>query len=229
MKSISFSRWLFLAFELANKRPLTWLGFAAFLVFVLPLGRVSLALGILVSASSLFIGVGVAAYIHQGSVSFGNVIKKQIPLAVSLAGILLFCWLVFRVIANINSGETEKILQFFFNWELTADNFQDKGFRPLIIWLYSSAIVVLIFSLLMLNSFGSWFSYPLMLFKGQSWTEARDIGRKAFNTHSEAMYKLTGFLLLTAFIGMGLVPLLTPVFYMLVSTLMYISYYDIFE
>lgn len=229
MKSITFSRWLVLAFELANKRPLIWLGYVVFLAIVLPMGRISLALSILISVSSLFIGVGIVAFIHQTTGSLWNVIQKQIPLALSLAGILLFCWFVFRVIANINSGETEKIIQFFVHWELSPDNFQDKVFRQLIIWLYSSAIVTLIFVLLMLNSFGSWFSYPLMLFKHQSWSEAREAGRQAFNTHSNAMYKLTGFLLLMAFIGMGLVPLLTPLFYMLVSTLMYISYYDIFE
>ncbi len=229
MKDITFTRWLLLAFELANKRPLVWLGYVVFLAVFLPLGRASLALGILVSVSSLFIGVGIVAYIHQGAGSLWNVIQKQIPLAISLAGILLLCWFVFRIIANINSGETEKIVQFFFHWELSTDNFQDKPFRQLIMWLYSSAIVALIFALLMLNSFASWFSYPLMLFKHQSWGEARDLGRKAFNEHSAVMYKLTGFLLLTAFIGMGLVPLLTPLFYMLVSTLMYVSYYDIFE
>ncbi|MCK5356439.1 MAG: hypothetical protein KAJ63_15085 [Methyloprofundus sp.] len=229
MKTLSFSDWLVQAFELANKRPLLWLGTVLFLAVFLPISRVSLALGILFSISSLFIGVGIVAYIHQGTGTLWNVIQRQIPLAFTLAGILMIFWFTFRVVANIYSGEIEKIAQFFFHWELTADNFQDKAFRQLIIWFYSSAIVALIFVLLMLNSFGSWFSYPLICFKQHSWGEARDLGKQAFTENAGAMYKLMGFLLLTAFVGIGLVPLLTPLFYMLVSTLMYVSYYDIFE
>jgi hypothetical protein len=228
VKEISFSAWLVQAFELANKRPVVWLGSVLFLAVLMPLARVSLALGILFSISSLFIGVGVVDAIHRETESLWAAIKKQIPLALMLAVILMVFWFVFRLLANINSGEMEKILQFFFYWELTEDNFQGKVFRQLIVWLYSAAIVALIFVLLMLNSFGSWFSYPLMVFKQCSWGEARELGKQASSENASVMYKLTGFLLLTAFVGMGLIPLLTPLFYMLVSTLMYVSYHDIF-
>lgn len=228
MKEISFSHWLVLAFELANKRPVVWLGSVLFMAVLMLLARVSLALGILFSVASLFIGVGVVDAIHRETESLWAAIKKQIPLALLLSITLMACWFAFRLLANINSGEIEKILQFFFYWELTEDNFQGKGFRQLIVWLYSAAIVALIFTVLMLNSFGSWFSYPLMVFKHYSWGEARELGKQACSKNVSAMYKLTGFLLITAFVGMGLVPLLTPLFYMLVSTLMYVSYHDIF-
>ncbi len=228
MKSITFSGWLIQSFELANKRPLLWLSSVLFLAVFLALGRVSLALGILFSVSSLFIGVVIVDFIQRGTGTLIKAILRQLPLAFSLAVILLVFWFVFRVVANIYAEETEKIAQFFFHWELTDENFQDKVYRQIIVWLYSSAIVTLIFVLLMLNSFGSWFSFPLMAFKQASWTEARDLGKQAAVDNAGAMYKLTAFLLITAFVAMGLVPLLIPLFYMLVSTLMYVSYNDIF-
>ncbi|MFW5444185.1 MAG: hypothetical protein ACKE51_07760 [Methylococcaceae bacterium] len=228
MRSITFTGWLVQSFELANKRPVLWLGSVLFLAVFLALGRVSLALAILFSVSSLFIGVAIVDYIHREDGSVWKTIQKHLPLAVSLAVLVLIFWFAFRVVANIYSAETEKIAQFFFHWELTAENLHSMVFRELIVWLYSSAIVALIFILLMLNSFGSWFSFPLMAFKQKSWSEARELGKQATAENLAAMYKLTGFLLITAFIGLGLIPLLTPLFYMLVATLMYVSYHDIF-
>lgn len=105
----------------------------------------------------------------------------------------------------------------FSRWLVQAFELANK--RPLV-WLG--------YVLLMFNTLGSWFSYPLMLFKQYSWGEARESGKQASAENASAMYQLTEFLLLTAFVGMGLIPLLTPLFYMLVSTLMYVSYYDIF-
>jgi len=105
----------------------------------------------------------------------------------------------------------------------------DKSLRQLAGWLYSSAIVALIFVLLMLTTFASWFSYPLMLFKNYTWSQAKEQGNKAVTRHLSAIYKLLGFVFAAVFIGGGMMPLLTPVLYALVSTLMYVSYQTIFE
>lgn len=229
MKEITFSGWLMQAFELANRKPLLWLSSAILLGLLFCLGRVSLLLTIIVAVSSLFVGVGLAEAIDRDeSVKPALLLREQLPTALLLAVIIAGCWFGFRVIANFNSGEPEKISQFFFHWELTRDNIQGKFFRELVVWFYSAAIVVLIFVFLMLSSFGSWFSFPLMVFNQCSWSEARERGQEAFRAHSSAMYKLAAFLLLTSLIGLGLVPLLTPLFYMLVSTLMYVSYRDVF-
>jgi hypothetical protein len=229
VKSITFTGWLMQAFELANRKPVLWLGGVILLGLLLCLGRISLALNIVVAVSSLFVGVGLVASIDQGE-SFKpyQLLREHLPTALLLAVVLTLCWFGFRVIANFNNGEPEKVLQFFFHWELTHDNLQGKVFRELIVWLYSSAIVTLIFVFLMLSSFGSWFSYPLMVFEHCGWSEARERGNHAFRAHSAAMYKLSAFLLVGGLIGLGLIPLLTPLFYMLISTLMYVSYRDIF-
>ena len=228
MKQVTFSGWLIQAFELANKQPVVWLGSVVFLTVILALGRISLALQIVVSISCLFVSVGVIDAIDRGSSDFWKTIKRHLPLACLLATVLMLLWFLFRMVANFNTGETEKIWQFFFYWELSEAAFEDKTLRQIMLWLYSAAIVSLVFVILMLNSFASWFSYPLMIFDHKSWSDARDVGRQAFADNAGEMYKLNGFLLITAFVGIGLVPLLTPLFYMLVSTLMYVSYKDIF-
>lgn len=229
MKKTTFSAWLLQAFVLANKKPLLWLGWVLVIAVLSGVGRISLLLAILASVTSLFLGIGLVAAIDQAeSVDMRAVGKRHLPTALTLAVIIALCWFVFRVVANIQAGESEKILQFFFHWELTAENLSGKTLREVIVWLYSAGIVALLFVLLMLGSFGSWFSYPLMVFEHCSWSEARDRGRQAFNQHAPAMYKLGAFVMLSALVGMGLVPLLTPLFYMLVATLMYVSYRDVF-
>ena len=96
-------------------------------------------------------------------------------------------------------------------------------------WLYLPAIITLLFTLLMLTTFASWFSYPLMLFKDYSWSQARQQGNKASVKNQAAMYKLLAFIFSAVFIGAGIMPLLTPILYMMVSTLMYVSYKTVFE
>ncbi|WP_031433352.1 hypothetical protein [Methylomarinum vadi] len=229
MKKITFSGWLLQAFALANKKPVLWLGWVLAFAVLLGLGRISLLLAIVASVTSLFLGIGLVTAIDRDeSVDMRAVGKRHLPTALTLALIIALCWFVFRVAANIHAGESEKILQFFFHWELTPENLSGKTLRELIVWLYSAGIVALLFVLLMLGSFGSWFSYPLMVFEHHSWSEARERGRQAFNQHTSVMYKLGAFVMLSALVGMGLVPLLTPLFYMLVATLMYVSYRDIF-
>jgi hypothetical protein len=85
---------------------------------------------------------------------------------------------------------------------------------------------VLIFILLMLNTFGSWFSYPLMLFNSYSWSEAKAQGDWITAKNRGAIYRMLGFIFLNAVLCSGIIPLFTPVLYMLVSTLMYLSYKD---
>jgi len=234
VKRNSFSAWLVQALTLISREPLVWAGYTVFIGMVFAVGRVSLALGVLVSVTSLFVGVGIAKYIDlksspEHAVGFYWAINKSLPLAVLAAISIVLCWLVFRVAANIYAGEWNKIAQFFFYWEFTPENLEDKSLRQLAGWIYSSALAALIFVLLMLTTFASWFSYPLMLFKDHTWSQAKTLGNKAAAKHQNVMYKLLAFVFAVVFIGGGLMPLLTPVLYMLVSTLMYVSYKAIFE
>lgn len=80
----------------------------------------------------------------------------------------------------------------------------------------------------MVNSFASWFSYPLMLFRNYRWSAAKEEGRAVLSECSGAFYKMQGFLLLQALLCMSVTPLLTPVLYMLTSTMMYVSYQSLF-
>jgi hypothetical protein len=234
VKRTSFSGWLSQALWLIGREPWVWIGYMLIIGLLLGVGRVSLALGVFLSVTSLFVGVGVAKYTDLKSsaghsVSLYWAISKSLPLALLAALSIVLCWFVFRLAANIYSEEWEKIGQFFYYWELTPENMDDKSLRQLAGWFYSSAIVALIFVLLMLTTFASWFSYPLMLFKSYTWSQAKEQGNKAVTRHLSAIYKLLGFVFAAVFIGGGMMPLLTPVLYALVSTLMYVSYQTIFE
>jgi hypothetical protein len=81
----------------------------------------------------------------------------------------------------------------------------------------------------MLTTFASWFSYPLMLFKSYRWSQAKEDGDYAVSRNQNAIYKLLGFTFAEAILCTSVTPLLTPVLYMLTSTMMYISYKGIFE
>jgi hypothetical protein len=81
----------------------------------------------------------------------------------------------------------------------------------------------------MLTTFASWFSYPLMLFKDHSWSEAIERGNHAVSRNQNAIYKSLGFIFAEALLCTTVTPLLTPVLYMLTSTMMYVSYKGIFE
>ena len=219
---------------LVSRAPLLWVGCTLFIGLLLGIQRVSLALGIFLAVTSLFVGVGIAKYIDlkssgATSLSFYGAIVRSLPLAVLAAGCMVICWFVFRAAANIYSGELYKIGQFFFYWELTAEHLDDKSMYRIAGWLYAPAMITLLFILLMLTSFASWFSYPLMLFKNYSWSQAKQQGNTASINNQAAMYKLLAFVFAAAFIGTGIIPLLTPVLFMLVSTLIYVSYKTVFE
>ena len=234
MKKAKFSDWLRQSLLFVSRGPWVWAGYTLFTGIILILGRVSLALGIFLSVTCLFVGVGIAKYIDlkysaENPVGFYWAINKSLPLAVLSAISIVIFWFVFMAIANIFSGELYKIGQFFFNWELTPENLNHKSMRETADWIYSYANVTLMFVLLMLTTFASWFSYPLMLFKNFSWSEAKAQGNQAISKHRKAMYKLLGFIFAEAILCTTVTPLLTPVLYMLTSTMIYVTYKGIFE
>ncbi len=233
MKSAKFSDWLKQSLLFINREPLVWLGYTLFMGVLLVLGRISAALGIFLAMTCLFVGVGIAKYIDMKSseqrVSLSYAINQSLPLAILAATVIVLCWFVFMALANIFSGEPEKIAQFFFYWQLTPENLNHKSSRELASWLYGYANVALIFTLLMMTTFASWFSHSLMLFKDYTWSTAREHGNQVVAKHQNALYKLLGFVFIEAILCASITPLLTPVLYMLTSTLMYISYRNVFE
>lgn len=229
MNPINFGNWLKQAVILMLSRPMVWLGYVLFCSLIFAVARVSLALGVFLAICCVFVGVGVAAYIDQKIDSLRKALNQTLPLAIIAAATLVSCWFIFRLVANLYSGEYIKILQFFFLWELTPENLDGKSLRQLIGWLYSAAIMTPIFLMLMLNSFASWFSFPLMVFKKHPWSVAKEQGRQASVAHSSAFYKLMSLLFALAILGNSIIPIFTPLFYMLLSSLMYVSYKNVFE
>jgi hypothetical protein len=234
VKKAKFSVWLKQSLLFVSQGPWVWAGYTLFVGMIMPLGRVSLALGILLSVTSLFVGVGIAKYIDlkysaENPVGFYWAINKSLPLAVLAAGTIMVFWFTFMVVANLFTGELYKIGQFFFYWELTPENLNHKSTREIANWIYAYANITLIFTLLMLTTFASWFSYPLMLFKSYRWSQAKEDGDYAVSRNQNAIYKLLGFTFAEAILCTSVTPLLTPVLYMLTSTMMYISYKGIFE
>ena len=234
MKKAKFSGWLRDSLIFVSRGPWVWAGYTLFTGVILVLGRVSLALGIFLSVTSLFVGIGVAKYIDlkyskENPVGFFWAVNKSLPLAVLAASTIVVFWFVFMLVANLFTGEFYKIGQFFFFWELTPENLNHRSTREIADWIYSYANVTLIFTLLMLTTFASWFSYPLMLFKDYSWSQAKVDGNYAVSRNQNAMYKMLGFIFAEAILCTTVTPLLTPVLYMLTSTMMYVSYKRIFE
>ena len=234
MKKAKFSIWLKRSLLFVRQGPWVWAGYTLFTGMLMPLGRISLALGILLSVTSLFVGVGVAKYIDlkyssENPVGLYWAINKSLPLAVLAATAIMIFWFAFMLIANLFTGEFYKIARFFFYWELTPENLNRQTTREIANWIYTYANITLIFALLMLTTFASWFSYPLMLFKDLSWSEAKEKGNYAVSRNQNAMYKMLGFIFAQAIFCTTITPLLTPVLYMLTSTMMYVSYKGLFE
>jgi hypothetical protein len=233
VNSEKFSDWLKQSLLFINREPVVWIGYTLFIGVVLVIGRISSVLGIFFAVTSLFVGVGIAKYIDMRAteqrVSLSWAVKKSLPLGVLAAVMIVLCWFVFLTITAIYSGELYKIGEFFFNWELTPENLNRKSSREISSWIYGFANVVLVFALLMMTTFASWFSHSLMLFKDYSWSKAKEHGNNAVHKHQNAVYKLLGFVFFEAILCSSVTPLLTPVLYMLTSTLMYISYRNIFE
>ncbi|MDD5462685.1 MAG: hypothetical protein PHG00_13805 [Methylococcales bacterium] len=233
-KKPKFSGWLRRSLIFIGRGPWIWAGYTLFIGIIMILGRISLALGIFLSVTCLFVGVGIAKYIDlkyssENPVGFYWAVNKSLPLAVLSAVTIVIFWFVFMAVANIFSGELYKIGQFFFNWELTPQNMNAQSVRETANWIYGYANVTLMFVLLMLTTFASWFSYPLMLFKNYSWSEAKTRGNLEVSKHRSALYKLLGFIFAEAVLCTTVTPLLTPVLYMLTSTMIYVTYKDLFE
>jgi hypothetical protein len=231
VKTEKFSDWLKQSLLFISRDPVVWVSYTLLMGIVLMLGRISPALGIFLAVICLFVGVGIAKYIDMKSseqrVSLAYAINKSLPLAILAATIIVLCWFVFMVMANIFSGEPEKIGQFFFYWQLTPENLNRQTSREIASWIYGYANITLIFTLLMMTTFASWFSHSLMLFKDYSWSAAKEVGNGLMAKHQNALYKLLGFIFLEAVLCASVTPLLTPVLYMLTSTLMYISYKNV--
>lgn len=233
MKKPKFSDWLRESLVFVARDPITWVGYTLMVGVILSVGRISLALGIFAAVASLFVGVGINKYIDlkysgENPVGLFWAINKSLPLAILAAFCIVLCWFSFNVAANLLSGETEKIGRFFFYWELTPENLKRKSVREIANWFYTYANVTLIFVLLMLSTFASWFSYPLMLFRNYSFSRARATGGYQVALNRGAYYKLLGFIFLQTLLCSSVTPLLTPVLYMLVSTMMYVSYQSLF-
>jgi hypothetical protein len=234
VKKPKFSDWLKQSLLFVSYDPWVWAGYTVFLGILMTVGRASLALGILLSVTALFVGVGVAKYIDlkqsaENPVGLYWAINKSLPLAVLAAGTIMLFWFGFMVVANLLTGEVYKIGQFFFYWELTPENLNHQSTREIAIWIYTYANITLIFTLLILTTFASWFSYPLMLLKDHSWSQAIERGNHAVTRNRTALYKMLGFIFAEALLCTTITPLLTPVLYMLTSTMMYVSYKGIFE
>jgi hypothetical protein len=233
-KSPKFSDWLQQSLVFVSRAPVVWFGYSLCVGVLLMLGRISMILGIFSAVTCLFVGVGVAKYIDLKTTSANPVgffwaINKSLPLAVLAATAIVSCWFVFMTIANIFSGDLNKIGQFFFNWQLTPEYMKHRSIPQIAGWLYAYANAALIFVLLMLTSFVSWFSHPLMLFKNMSFTQAKEQSELVVAKNQGAMYKTLGFILIEALLCSTVTPLLTPILYMLTSTMLYVSYKSVFE
>ncbi len=234
MKKVKFSDWLKQSLLFVSHDPWLWAGYTLFVGVFMTIGRASLLLGILFSVTALFVGVGITKYIDlkrstENSISIYWAINKSLPLAVLAAGTIMLFWFAFMLVSNLLTGELYKTGQFFFYWELTPENLDHRSAREIANWIYAYANVTLIFTLLMLTTFANWFSYPLMLFKNHSWSQAMERGDHAVSRNRKAIYKALGFIIVEALLCTVVTPLLTPVLYMLTSTMMYVSYKSIFE
>jgi len=233
-RKIKFSDWLKKSLLFIRNDPWLWLAYTLFVALILCLGRASYALGIFSAVVSLFVGVGIAKYSdlkHSDVASVGFVwaIKKSLPLAILAGMAIVFCWFIFSALANILDGHVEMITYFFFDWQYTPENLNRLDTREIAIWLYGYANIALIFTLLMFVTFASWFSYPLMLFKDYTWSQAKEAGKQESGVQKEAFYKMLAFLIFEAFLCAVITPLLTPVLYVLTSIFMFVSYKTCFE
>jgi hypothetical protein len=233
-RKIKFSDWLRKSLLFIRRDPWVWTSYTLVVGVFLTIGRISYAFGILSAVVALFVGVGVAKYIdlkHAGTNPVGLVwaIKKSLPLAIIMGGMIVICWFIFAALANILNGQPEMISYFFFDWQYTPENLKRQDTRDLATFIYGYANITLIFTLLMLTTFASWYSYPLMLFKDYTWSQAKEAGRQEIATQKEAYYKTLVFLIFEAVLCAVITPLLTPVLYMLTSTFMFVTYKSFFE
>jgi hypothetical protein len=232
---VKFGDWLHRALRFTMVNPVVWFGYTAFIALVLCVFRISYALGIFGSVVCLFVGVGVNKYIDlkkntpDQAVGLFWAIKKSLPLAIIAGLTLVVCWFIFSALGNILNGEFDKISYFFFDWQYTNANMRGMDQRQLAIFLFGYADVALIFTLLMMAGFANWYSYPLMLFKDYTWSQAKELGREQTSKQTEAYYKTLGFLIFNAVICTEVLPWATPFLYMLAANFIFLSYKQFFE
>jgi hypothetical protein len=228
----TFGEWLQQSLWFIKLEPWIWCSYTLSIAVIMMIGKVSLALGVFCAVASFFVGVGVAKYIDMKHASETSqplswAINKSLPLAILAAIAITVCWFVFMAFSNLMTGDYNKILQFFFHWDYI--NIKRRSVREIAGWIYEYGNAALIFTLLMMCTFGSWFSYPLMLFQDYSWKGAKQLGDSTLATRKKSLYNMLAFIIFEALMCSALTPLLTPVLYMLTSTLMYVSYKNLFE
>lgn len=228
-----FSDWLKFGFILIAKKPLFWLMYCVVLYPLLALGSLSQMLGIVLAVICLFVGVGAAAYsdsdFHlEKTTSLNAAIKQSLPLAIIAGLAVMVCWFLFKVVADMVSGEMSHIINFFWQWDLLNDEFWAQSRLTLFGKIYTVAMVTLMFTILMLTTFASWFSFPLMVFKNSRWSVAKKLGNQLSRDQKKAISNLMLFLGIAMVLGFSMMPFLTPQIYALTSILMYVSYRQIF-
>jgi hypothetical protein len=67
-----------------------------------------------------------------------------------------------------------------------------------------------------------------MLFKNVRFTQAKAQSERVVAKHQSALYKMIGFIFVEALLCSTITPLLTPILYMLTSTMLYVSYNSVF-
>ena len=229
---VTFSNWVQDGLKLLLCRPGVWLNYFLLVSVLLSVGRISLALGIIFSAFSFLMTVSIAAYVNQPQSdetkkTLMDVTRTHAPVAFSMAVMLMLCWFVFRVVFNVYSGEPEKIISFFFDWQLFDQSIINQGIREYSGWLFRAAIVTLIFLILMLTAFVSWFSYPLMVCQGLNWSQAKHRGKAMTQAFYGVCQKQLAFSFFLAIVATGVSPFLTPLIYIFIGVLLYVSYADI--
>ncbi len=228
-----FSNWLKQVLLLLGKQPFFWLIYVVLLYPVLAIGSLSQLLGIILAVISLFVGVGLGAFCDQleqsgKNVTLTQIIRQCLPLSI-IAGIaLMLCWFVFRAIADLTNGQFQHIVQFFWQGDLIKPELWDKPWQIIVARVYEVSMVALIFSVLMITTFANWFSFPLMVFNNYRWSIAKNSGIQSARKNQKAMSNLMLSLGISTVLGLSLFPVLTPIFYLLTSLLMYVSYRQIY-
>lgn len=222
------SLWLLQSWDLFKRRPFLWMLFLLASFPGLTLGVISPFLGIIIAVMCLFFGVGLAAYVDKQLDSLQSLLRQCVPLALMAALTLVSCWFVFRLLANLSSNEAQNISLFFWQGTQKFTALQSQPWRLMTAGFYELAIVALIFTLLMLTSFASWFSFPLMTLNSYVWSVAKSEGQQAATRLRSGMTRLMYSSGLLIIFGLGWLPCLTPLVYLLISLLMYVTYKEAF-
>ncbi|MDT8406936.1 MAG: hypothetical protein RQ715_06775 [Methylococcales bacterium] len=234
MTPVTLTGWLHASLRLTARAPWLWLLYLAINAVLLAGTHLSLALGIFVNVVQLLIGVGLAGFVdtkHRALPfpALKSAILRSLPLAILAASAIVLVWLVLRIAVSLYHNDTDEILAFFYQAQWLPARYAEMTFRQLTGWLYASSISILVFVLLMLTSFASWFSYPLMLFDNYPWSQAKIMGDEAVTVYAAPFYQLMLLIFILVIVMARILPWLTPVMYTWVAMLMYVSYQDVFR